>query len=350
MFLKMKKKREKFSFSFEIRSRKWFLLSSPFWIMLEVLIFMAYYKKPLNIPNYYFILNQSKKSFPGVYFTVIVNAPLNNTRLLTSYRKWGNKLKYYSKESIYKVFSLKRMFPFGNQTNLYKLEDKRHKSFGMTVPYFDAMDDFLKNTDLQWFFRTTDDVWVNLDAFSDYMEYLNSVYDPTSDIAIKGEVIYPERAGWFMHGGAGWIMSRKACIETMKQGRDFPFSDRTAGDDYVLPEMRYDFDMPPYLFSSSAFLSTPLDDISNNALLTNNFSLIEKCPEKNCRILTRIKDIAVWHAGDRDLNVIVHGDEFIQNAPENLYARMAPFRSRICFGDYSHKIPIWKNDATFPII
>ena len=67
---------------------------------------------------------------------------------------------------------------------------------------------FIQNSNVGWLARIVDDTWVNVDKIANMLNVLNNEYDPFKDIAIKGSCIdyHP-----FIHGGSGYVISRKAC-------------------------------------------------------------------------------------------------------------------------------------------
>ena len=250
--------------------------------------------------------------FSGVYFASVLVAEYNLSRIYTSYRTYGNSIQYYSKNSRFEVYSKIKVPPWRNKTRKYK----QHHPFNIIDLLFgwhQAMIDFIYQTDLPWFLRTTDDVFIYLPNFAKLINLLETIYDPYKDNVLKGHL-----CEYFIHGGSGWLLSRHAVQKIMKK---YPTLDNfnlsNYGDDVQASFIFEELNIPIFRWNNKAFLGSPATTESLQSFSTGDYSKLSVCDKP---IMTRIKDIAVWHCGNQNMECAVHGKEYIENIPENIYA------------------------------
>ena len=81
---------------------------------------------------------------------------------------------------------------------------KTERCFQMILRFRYFCELFLKRK-IAWLVRTTDDCFVNVNNIDSYINYLNTLGDPFTDVMVEGNCV-----GLFLQGGSGWTMSRKA--------------------------------------------------------------------------------------------------------------------------------------------
>ena len=247
--------------------------------------------------------------FPGVYFAPIVVSEHNLTRIGTEYKVWGNNLKFYSKESVFipvATFSINKTFP---KTVIYKPPKNAKKVHRLIYGFKEAMLDFYNNTSLNWFFRLTDDVYVDMENFALFINKLDEKYDPKKRAIIKGQL-----CATYLHGGSGWIISRRAVELVLNVWDKVELSD--SPDDVIAPNIWEKAGLDTREMHSDQFLGSRLNE------KYEEISAWKKLRACKTKIITRVSDIAVWHAGSNSMSVVVHGNEILRTVPENVYINL----------------------------
>lgn len=85
----------------------------------------------------------------------------------------------------------------------------RLKMGDLIAKFFFTVRFFIEETQAQWYFRCTDDVFVNFGALAPFMETLQWRYNPARDFVFLGNCIplTVERT-CFIQGGSGYLISR----------------------------------------------------------------------------------------------------------------------------------------------
>lgn len=78
------------------------------------------------------------------------------------------------------------------------------RSFDIMMKFHYACTVFMK-MNIPWLFRATDDTFVNYNNIDAYLRYLDTLPDPYTNAIIEGNCVL-----YFLQGGSGYIMSRKA--------------------------------------------------------------------------------------------------------------------------------------------
>jgi hypothetical protein len=153
----------------------------------------------------------------------------------------------------------------------------------------------------RWIYRGYDDVLINFDILPSYMRELDSIYNPLTDVVLRGDCVvcgpvYPQ-------GGAGMILSRLAVEILARMSRraiwDLPgdFDDQRLG--YVLRDLKWNAG----LASSSAFLGFSFGKSDWTRAEAGNFTGLSECSrprgwESGCRrFLLSAQQIVFFHAG-----------------------------------------------------
>ena len=208
--------------------------------------------------------------------------------------------------------------------------------------FFEGLKFFLFKTHFRWFWRTTEDCFINYPKLLEFQNELESRYDTTKDLVMIGQVceyslIEPL---YFIHGGSGWIMSRKAA-EVFYAEREFYYDflsrpeNNETGDDVTTQLFMKKHNIKPIDAHSVKFLSTRLDNKSVNALVANKYRTIPICPPNPTDFaLTRrhfpLNEVIAWHAGRNDVISIVEGFRILSQVPKNIYVRYDLDSTAIC--------------------
>ena len=295
--------------------------------LLIFLAIQAIIHAALNITNAFFQFNIESKLlttniqlingcdlFPyisPIYYCIVHVSIYNITRLNTGYSSWARYIKYTNPKSILKIFSTRRYKKYESITRVYDNQG--------TVPYFGyiyafevALRDFLFHTDLPWFIRTTDDVFFYFPNLAKLMNLLEKKYDPYKDKVIKGHFC----GNNFLHGGSGWLLSRKTAEIFYRLLTKEPIKKSIYGDDVCINKYLKQLDIPVKQWNSRAFLGSPFSPSTLDHFINLNFSNLPEC--KN-NVMIRLKDIAIWHAGTKTLYPLIYGNEYMKKMPFNLY-------------------------------
>ena len=254
---------------------------------------------------YYFYTNKDKMihlTNYNVYILDIIVSERNLTRFQTAEKSWIKKLNKESTSIIFKVASsTQRITNYENI--LYYVERKINPAFSFIYPFIYAMKDFISNTDFRWFFRTTDDVFINIELFDKLIQDYEHDYDPLNDFVIKGSVVSN-----YIHGGSGWIMSRYAVQRYLTFLEKYPISYEKAGDDVIFTNhIQQIFVRNLSNINDKHFIGTKLSKKSINMLQndinTKKLSKIEKC-NNSIQNIYKMDEIVVWHSGEKTMAIV----------------------------------------------
>jgi hypothetical protein len=84
-----------------------------------------------------------------------------------------------------------------------------HKSVEMVAMDFFSLSYFLHERKEPWYYRGTDDTFVNLPRLPEFLAELNREFNPIREVVLRGDCIY-HRGVLFLQGGAGFLCSRAA--------------------------------------------------------------------------------------------------------------------------------------------
>ena len=70
----------------------------------------------------------------------------------------------------------------------------------------------LEKTNFDWFWRGTEDIFINWEKLDGYVRYLARTYNPRTDPIVLGHCIpkLPDQKSAWIQGGSGMLISRKA--------------------------------------------------------------------------------------------------------------------------------------------
>ena len=263
----------------------------------------------ISTGNINLIYEISEISFSGVYFAPIVVSEHNLTRIGTEYKVWGNNIKFFSKESVFipvATFSLNKTFP---KTVVYSPLKKTKKVHRLIYGFKEAMLDFYHNSTLDWFFRLTDDVYVNMNNFATFINNLEDKYNPKEQAIIKGHL-----CATYLHGGSGWIMSRRGVELVLNVWNEVELPE--APDDVIAPKLWEKAGLDTRQMHSEQFLGSRTND---DYLVIGDSKIGKQLPSCGSNMMSRISKLAVWHAGSNSMSIVVHGDEIMRKVPNNVY-------------------------------
>jgi hypothetical protein len=201
---------------------------------------------------------------------------------------------------------------------------------------------FLEQTDLSWYIRTTYDCFCYLPNFKKWMRKLNSMYNPRTDMVIRGQAIMAGINFLFVHGGAGWLMSRAAVeryvelegpLTAAYQGKGY-------GDDVAYRDFLAMVNITPAQIDTTVFQGSPIRDSDYKALLQANMSMdAVTLPCSHPRALQhsiyKMNEMVFLHNGQPRNWVMEFGKQIIGTAPDNIFVEPQQVDSRICSNVYN---------------
>ncbi|EAY10711.1 hypothetical protein TVAG_364360 [Trichomonas vaginalis G3] len=200
------------------------------------------------------------------------------------------------------------------------------------------LETFLQQNEINWLIRTTDDVHIDQFDMIKYMNDLESMYNPINDTVIRGHFIEP----FYLHGGPGWIMSRKACVLTLRYIKQKIKQSKlyNGGDDIFLGYIFKKIFKKSRKIHSYAINGAPLSTEAKKRLAARDFRNLPDCPEN---VMNHFRNIVINHAGDNSLDVITKRHIFNKIIPDDVYLFVPPERTgeaELCYS----------KNATIPII
>lgn len=323
------------SFIYSIRQyflndrKTYYNISKPFILIIifQILLFF-YYCFYLNLYKRMRLvfLNQDQ----SIYVVSIVNTP-NWIRSTNLWEKWGKNFVQKFQSNVFKFVSFQQNVNFSNRLLITDVPIKNYRGFFYL--FNAAVDDFLHNTNFQWLYRTTEDCLVDIDLFNKYMEKLASKYSPLVPV-LKGHAVLYSSKLFFVHGGSGWIMSRRAAqiyYDHLQQLQIQYNSNPTSGDDVLFGWFASSFlNLSFQDIDDPYFLGSPYKDFEVNIVRNQKWEKLPNCTRSKIDLMRPIKEIIFWHSGRRDNYPMNIGIKAKDVYPPNVYYdQFSPIR-RLC--------------------
>lgn len=315
---------------------KWAILIILFYPLFNLVIQFFFSFQIQEDPEILF--DHARYSNLSIFIYSLLQTHKNLSRIQQQYKYWGKDFNEVAPNSRYLV---------GSPINLQGIPMHKTKVSHELLPFeqliflfFDGLDFFLRNNKTRWILRTTEDSFINYRELQSFQEELEKKYDPLKDIVMIGQLceysLFPPRA--FIHGGSGWIMSRKAAqlyLEHKDQQLEYLANSNHYGDDVVTQMFIDKYQLPYEDIHSQRFLGTKLDDESVKMLITNRYHLTPECPPNPIDMpITRAHipfyNLINWHSGRRDVISIVEGWKILSHVPHNIYVFLENDHSSIC--------------------
>ena len=198
-----------------------------------------------------------------------------------------------------------KLFP--KTTLVYQPPIKSSSQNGLLFAFRAGMRDFINNTNLRWFARVVDDEYVDLPNLATLINDLESKFDPLKVPIIKGHY-----CTFFLHGGSGWLLSRKSVEMILDIWNTIPV-DFSRSDDHHAMYYFEAINVSREEMQSPRFLSSYLKSDPYYHML-NNWTDINSCPLY--QTLNNMSDVAFWHACDGKNHILDHGYELMRTMPK----------------------------------
>ena len=329
-------------------------IQSNFSFLALILIPLLYYFFGSSLSQIYFtkqnhylspriFFDQAKYQNLSIMVFSLLLTPTNISRIQQQYRYFGKDFRLLAPYSPFYVGFSAHIPGVDPVIRVNSLKDRSMINIHQLMYfYFEGLNYFLTKTRFRWFWRTTEDCFINYPKLLEFQNELESHYNTYEDTVIIGQVCEYStiESLAFIHGGAGWILSRKAAQEFYNKRQFYydylslPENNKT-GDDVTTQFFMVQHNIKPSSMHNSKILSTKLDNKSVKALLANDYRNISKCPPnpKEFPITRRhipMHELVAWHAGRNDVISIVEGFRILANVPKNIYVQYDHDYTTIC--------------------
>ena len=181
--------------------------------------------------------NRRKSNLTNGMFFGVVTMP-SDKRQNFSYNMWMKDLKKFSpnSESVFvcaegkEIDGIKYLHPTKEQMDIVHLPKPSPRDRDISMKRLIAAKYFIENTTLKWFWSTSEDCAIDLSKLESLLEELDFLYDTENDLVFLGQCIFNDY--YYLHGGSGYIFSRKAAEQFAKIGEVF-ISNIEIWDDYA---------------------------------------------------------------------------------------------------------------------
>jgi hypothetical protein len=207
----------------------------------------------------------------------------------------------------------------------------------LLLAFEDHLENFLANTTLPWFIRTTEDCFVHLKRLPVMIKSLESEFNPRTDYVFKGHSVDLGGESLFVHGGSGWIMSRAACqyYHDQRAEIDRRFFAEPFGDD-LMPKILCELRHTQWLeMDHDAWIGSPMDDDSSTRIQKGNYDGLTGCPDlesqkRRSRPGRFIRDLVFWHSGRNDIVTVIAGYKATVEAGDDIMLAHVYGGVRLC--------------------
>ncbi|EAY21149.1 hypothetical protein TVAG_283190 [Trichomonas vaginalis G3] len=271
----------------------------------------------------------------SVLVGILVVTPGNISRVIHTYQYWGLDFISSYPDSQLLIISSKDLTNYTSRSFLFHTDPNLREDQNFAFGFIESLAYFVKNTTLRWYFRTTEDSLINVPKFQDFIDELESKYNPLTDIVILGQLCRIDEDFAFIHGGSGWIMSRYAAemYEKNKEQIERIYFESIGGDDTITDSIRRVFNLTDEEMHSTSVLGVRLDDFSIRALRSNNFTGIDVCPSMTTISTDRpiqLNKLIIWHSGREDTLPVVSGYDILNRVSDDIYVYYKPHWASVC--------------------
>ena len=271
-----------------------------------------------------------------VYHVALVGIWGHWNRAEALYNSWGREFIEKTPSSVFLFGSPVPGERFANMSVIVHGPEGGYRSLWYT--YNEILKLYLNSTSLPWIVRTTEDCFCNVELFNQYIRRLNSQYNPNRDIVVKGQVCRlsgDPNGPMYVHGGPGWILSRAAAREWLKNldelNRLYKFYP-SFGDDVFLEYFKKMVNLTNSDIDAVEFIGPPLNPADRDMLAAGNMSFPQCADVARTKFDMRfIKTAVFWHSGDALNLQVTNGKEIQAAAPDNLIFDLAVRPVQLCY-------------------
>jgi len=286
-------------------------------------LYVRYYKSENLYINTKFFIND-----PCVYISIICMRK-ECSRGIYAYKQWGDSFVKNHPLSTVRLANTQD-FPEEN----IGIDITTENESGWRQVYYNAFPayrNFLSHYHYKWFFRTTEDVFVNGEKL---IELLNSLDSSEERPIIRGKASRTNVL--FLHGGPGWIMNRKATQIWVDNVSYFnkKYKSGYSGDDVLTLEYIKFIGSSMENANLVPFIGWPMSKNALDILRNRTYDKIENCRFSNNQeylyLAHPFKDTVAWHSGSPYNIAVIEGRDIINTIPENIYAFTSGMSTNLC--------------------
>ena len=250
-------------------------------------------------------------------------------RAIYAYEKYAKNFTFYDNIDVLFV-STKIPKGYENMTILAPKTNEKLE-FQLYNSTIAAYEYFIERTLHQFYWRTTDDTYIDIDKF---LEFINSVDRDPAKFILKGQVLCN-----YVHGGPGWLVNRKTAMAWLDEKKYW-------GE--FLREFNLADDILPYYFLQNHNISFHdanveniigpfIDEPHEHILKHHKWDLLPNCSQQ---IINDMKSpyyymfpfnkAFIWHGGCPSNIAVVSGKELLSTTPDFVIVLSNQFYSIIC--------------------
>jgi hypothetical protein len=281
----------------------------------------------------------------GLYMGVIcVSADCERGKDL--WAAWGERFVTESKNSVFRFVTALKDGDFWSPLHI-KVRIPANESNSLRHIFYmnlESVQHFVSTTSLPWYVRTTYDCFCYLPNLWKWIAKLNEKYDPYREIVFKGQSIMSKDEFLFVHGGSGWLLSRRAAqrmIEVEDKLKQM-YKNRYFGDDVAIRDFLQLMNISWSQADSTVFQGSAINPIDYEAIVAANMSIARAislscpAPEHLMHGIYQLNKLVFMHNGlTRDWAMEI-GEQLIRTAPDNIYVEPLYEDSRICINSYEY--------------
>jgi hypothetical protein len=179
----------------------------------------------------------------------------------------------------------------------------RVRHYDLAVKFFFALNFFLQNSTARWFFRGTDDTFINFEALPEYFQGLEQQFKPETEFVFRANCV--TNGYQFPQGGSGYLLSRAAARMVEPHCETF-MSELRVSEDMSFRAFLAKFGVSMFNVTDEAFSGHHFDDNDNQRLKDRQYHLLDPCPDvgklarDDCSpFLSPVRQIVFYHEIER---------------------------------------------------
>ena len=311
------------------RSWRTFLVSLYFLVISSIFLFFN-----LIFPAQTIHAHSSKcpQFNASIHMNLLVVSEFNLSRALLAYQIWGKDFLSMFPNSSFQIVSQHDLSSYTKHSQQIGYNKQAEVYQNYIYGFTETLLSFCVNSTNKWYMRTTEDAFVDVRHLQSFIDSLEHTFDPDTDFVIKGQLCKIDNDYSYLHGGSGWIMSRKAACTVNSNINSFldKFFMINGGDDMIMHFIQKEYGLSDDFLNTDRFLGTKLSLRSVEMLKTKNFQNITRCKKEN-KTSIQLNKVVVWHSGRPDNFPMTEAYEILDTIPDNIHISFVPHEAEICW-------------------
>jgi hypothetical protein len=187
----------------------------------------------------------------------------------------------------------------------------------LAVKFFFALSYFLNNSTARWFFRGTDDTYINFNALLAYFQQLEKKFNPEIEFVFRANCVGSDE---YPQGGSGYLLSRAAARILEPHCQTFLSGIRHA-EDVDLQTFLPKFGITMFNITDEAFNGHGFSNDDIKRLKNRQYHLLPQCSRVDdittdgCRpFLSPVRQIVFYHEYGRPFEQSRTDIQFVTSA------------------------------------